>query len=109
MGRPVSSYDLAFLVVVWVPLVVVWLVVLVDVVRRRDLSTSAKALWMALCTLVWPAMLAYLLLRPTRGRLEDPEERDDAQSRLVNVALQHEAGDLDDAEMESILRALRAR
>lgn len=104
-----SSYVLAFLVVVWIPLVVMWIVVLVDVVRRQDLSTAAKALLIALCTLVWPALLAYLLLRPTRGRLEEPEDRDDAHSRLVDASLQHEAGGIDDAGMDSIIRVLRAR
>ena len=104
-----NSYDLAFLLVVWIPLVVVWIVVLVDVVRRPDLSTAAKVVWITLCTLVWPALLAYLLLRPTRGRLEEHQERDDAQSRLVDAALLHEAGGIDDAGLESIIRVLRAR
>lgn len=104
-----TEYSVALLVVVWIPLVVMWAVVIVDVLRRRDLGAAAKALWAVVCTLVWPAMIAYLMLRPTRGRLEDPEKRDDPQAQLVNAVLLHESGGIDDAEMDAIVRGLRAR
>lgn len=109
MGGAVTSYDVALLIVVWIPLVVVWAVVLVDVIRRQDLSGPAKVLWAAVCTLVWPAMIAYLMLRPTRGRLEDMEHRGDPHARLVDAALLHEAGGIGDAAMESLVRELRTR
>jgi hypothetical protein len=105
----VTSYELALLVVVWIPLLVVWAVVMIDVVRRRDLSRTAKALWAVVCTLLWPALIAYLLLRPTRGRLEDPENRTDPHARLVDAALRHEAGGIDDTAMDAIVRGLRTR
>ena len=99
----------AMLIVVWIPLFVVWAVVVVDVLRRRDLGTARKAIWILVCTLLWPALIAYLLLRPTRGRLEDPEMREDVHARLVNAALQHEAGEIDAAELAEIVQGLRTR
>ena len=93
--------------VVWLPLVVVWAVVLVDIVRRSDLSRPAKAVWAALCTVLWPTLIAYLLSRPTLGRLETAEERTDPHARLVAAALDHEAGRITDREMSDIVRELR--
>lgn len=97
----------AMLIVVWIPLLVVWAVVVVDVIRRQDLGPAAKAFWAAICTVLWPALIVYLMLRPTRGRLEDPEKRDDPQARLVAAVLLHESGAIDDTELESIVRELR--
>jgi hypothetical protein len=99
----------AMVIVVWIPLLVVWVVVMADVIRRRDLGTAGKALWMVVCTVLWPALIAYLLLRPTRGLLEDAEDRDDRHARLVNAALLREAGAIDDAEMSGIVNGLRTR
>lgn len=101
--------EIALLIVVWIPLLVVWAVVLVDVIRRQDLGRAAKVLWAVACTLLWPALVVYLLLRPTRGRLEDLEKRDDPHARLVDAVLLHETGAIDDAEMDAIVRRLRAR
>jgi hypothetical protein len=103
----VNPDEIALLIVVWIPLLVVWAIVLVDVIRRQDLGRAAKVLWAVICTLLWPALIVYLLLRPTRGRLEDPENRDDPQAQLVNAVLLHESGAIDDAEMASIVRGLR--
>lgn len=104
-----SSQSVALLIVVWIPLLVVWGVVMIDVVRRRDLRPTAKVLWAVVCTLLWPALIAYLLLRPTRGRLEDPEDRTDPHARLVDAVLRHEAGGIDDTAMDAIVRDLRTR
>ena len=101
--------SVALLIVVWIPLLVVWAVVIVDVIRRQDLGPTAKALWAAVCTVLWPALIVYLMLRPTRGRLEDPEQRDDPQARLVQAVLLHESGAIDNAELAAIVRELRHR
>ena len=107
VGGAMTEDSVALLIVVWIPLLVVWGVVIVDVIRRPDLGPTAKALWAAVCTVLWPALIVYLLLRPTRGRLEDPEGRDDPQARLVDAALRHESGAIDDAQMASIVGELR--
>lgn len=99
----------ALLVVVWIPLVAVWAIVMIDLVRQPALSRAARVSWAIACTLVWPALIAYLLMRPTRGRLVTPEARTDRRSRLVDAALDHEAGRLDDATMDLLVRGLRGR
>lgn len=104
-----TEESVALLIVLWIPLLVVWAVVIVDVIRRRDLSPTAKAFWAAICTVLWPALIVYLMLRPTRGRLEDQEERDDPQARLVTAVLLHEAGGITDQEMDTTTRELRDR
>lgn len=88
----------AVLLVVGLPLAVVWVVVIVDLVRRSQMSRGARWAWGVACTLVWPMMLAYLLMKPTRGRLEAADRREDPRGRLVDAALAREAGRLDDAE-----------
>lgn len=99
----------AMLIVVWIPLAAVWAYVMVDLVRQRQMSPVARIAWAVVCTLVWPALIAYLLMRPTSGRVVVPEVRTDPRSRLVEAALDHEAGRIDDAQMARITSELRDR
>ena len=97
----------AMLIVVWIPLLAVWTFVMVDLVRQRSMSTAARIVWAVVCTLLWPAMIAYLMMRPTSGRIDVLEQRTDPRARLVNAVLEHEAGRIDDAEMSRITSSLR--
>lgn len=99
----------ATLLIVVVPLLVVWLVVLVDVLRQPAMSAGRKALWVLACTLAWPVQIIYLLVRPQQGRAERLEHRADPHARLVEAALAHEAGRIDAAAMAAVARQLRAR
>lgn len=90
----------------YLAVIVVWVVVLVEVLRR-PISPVAKAGWIVVCTLFWPALIAYLLLRPTVGRLERAEDRTQPQARLVDAVLAHEAGRLDSAGMAAVIEQLR--
>jgi hypothetical protein len=56
----------ALLGFVWL---LIWLLVLVDIVRRRDLRTSSKLLW-ALAVLLVPivGVLVYVIARPPDAR-----------------------------------------
>ena len=97
----------AMLVVVWIPLAVVWVYVMADLVRQRRLSPARKVVWAVACTVVWPALIAYLLTRPTSGRIVDPEQRSDPRAILVRAVLDHEDGRIDDAEMGRVSGDLR--
>ena len=97
----------SLLIVVWIPLAVIWVIVLVDLVRRSTMSRASRVAWGVACTLVWPAMIVYLLIRPTSGRLATPEQRTDPRARLVDATLDHEAGRIDDAQMAVVVRDLR--
>ena len=59
--------ELAILVLIVVPMLAVWLFVLIDVVRRDDLSATSKIVWI-LAALILPlvTILLYLLTRPRR-------------------------------------------
>ena len=97
----------ALLIVVWIPLLAVWALVMVDLVRQTTLSLRARWAWGIVCTLVWPAMIAYLLVRPTSGRLVTTHERTDARARLVDLVLDREAGRISADEMATEVAALR--
>jgi hypothetical protein len=103
----VTEQITAQLIVVWIPLLVVWVAVLIDLVRQPAMSRTAKILWAAACSLLWPVLIVYLLQRPTRGRLEILEARTDAHAELVDAVLAHENGTIDDAAMASIIRERR--
>ena len=102
-----STDTSGLVVVVWVPLFVVWLAVLIDLARQPAMSRTAKILWAAACTLVWPMLIVYLLRRPTRGRLELLETRTDAQGLLVDAVLAHEIGRIDAEQMRTTTNELR--
>jgi hypothetical protein len=59
------------LVLIAIPLVLIWALTVVDVLRRHDLRTSSKVLW-ALVVLLIPVfgVIAYLVARPP-----DPVDR----------------------------------
>jgi phospholipase D-like protein len=53
----------------------IWVLALVDILRRRDLRTSSKVLW-ALAALFVPiiGVVAYLIARPPDARQYSPED-----------------------------------
>ncbi len=59
--------ELAILVLIVVPMLAIWLFVLIDAVRRDDLSATSKIVWI-LAALILPlvTVLLYLITRPRR-------------------------------------------
>lgn len=99
----------AFFLVVWIPVMVVWAYVMVDLARRRETPPATRITWAVVCTLVWPALIVYLLTRPTSGRIVELEARSDGRAQLVAAVLDHEAGRIDDARMAAITAGLLSR
>ncbi|MGB7979452.1 MAG: hypothetical protein WCF36_01520 [Candidatus Nanopelagicales bacterium] len=97
------------LIAVVLPLIAVWVIVVVDIVRQPRMTGRAKLLWLVVCTVIWPMLIVYWLTRPVQGRLERSEDRTDPHSRLVDAALGHESGRLDDLTWTHTARALRGR
>lgn len=99
------------LIFITVPLFLVWIATLFDLAVRGDLSTLTKLLWAVAVTLLWPTIIAYLLLRPVYGRITEPDEvrvaphgpRDD----LVTAVMDHAAGRMDATQFAAATRALR--
>lgn len=94
-----------------IPVIVVWLVVLLDIAVRGDLRVWGKLAWLAAVTLLWPMMILYLLLRPVDGRLQSDaavrRRKPDPHQRLVVAVLDHEAGLSTEAEYRTIKDGLR--
>lgn len=107
MGSPVTDQSRVTALLVVVPLLVVWVVVLVDIARQPRMRAPAKWTWAALCTAIWPMLVVYWLTRPLQGRAQRPERRTDPHARLVDGALAHEAGRIDDLGMTSLIQDLR--
>jgi Phospholipase_D-nuclease N-terminal len=55
-----------FILLIWVPLVCLWIAALVDVMRRPDLGGGSKVLWVIVILCVpWLGVLIYLIARPS--------------------------------------------
>ena len=69
-----SFWDVFFTLLIFLPLVMLWVFTLIDVFQRSDLSGIAKALW-AIAVVLLPilGMLIYFLLRD--GGSPVPERR----------------------------------
>lgn len=109
MGSPVSSEVGAYLLVIVLPLFVVWVLAVVDIVGQPRMSRRAKWVWVLMCSLVWPVLVVYFLTRPVQGRLERAESRAYPHAQLVDAALAHEEGRIDDVRLAAVVRELRAR
>jgi hypothetical protein len=96
-------------ILILIPLFLVWAFVVVDIVRQTGLSTRAKWIWVPLVTIVWPMLIVYWLTRPMPGRAMSlsAASRDYPQARLVDGALDHESGRIDDAQMSALEATLR--
>jgi hypothetical protein len=90
-----------------VALLAVWMIVVIDIVRRPGMRRAARLGWLVACTLIWPAQVLYLLVRPQRGRVEETAQRTDPHARLVAAVLERDSGRLPDDEWQERVRALR--
>jgi type VI protein secretion system component VasK len=54
-----------FLLLIWIPLVMIWVFVLMDLFRREDVSGWTKALWVVVIIIIpFFGSLIYLIFRP---------------------------------------------
>jgi Phospholipase_D-nuclease N-terminal len=54
-----------FLLLIWVPLVMLWGVALIDIFKRDDMGGPTKALWIVIIfVLPWIGVFIYLIARP---------------------------------------------
>ena len=60
-----TFWDVFFLLLIWIPLITLWIFALADIFRRRDMRGVSKALWVACVVFVpWLGTFIYLLSRP---------------------------------------------
>lgn len=65
-AETIGFWEAFFLMLIFIPLIMVWVFTLVDIFRRNDLSGTATALWV-IFVLFLPllGMLIYFIARPT--------------------------------------------
>lgn len=104
----VTTTQIAYLLVITIPLFAVWVIAVVDVVGQPHMSRRVKWIWAVAFSLVWPLLIVYLLTRPVQGRFERAGSRDYPHARLVDAALAHEDGRLEAAQLAEVVRELRS-
>src|SRR3954447_8453381 len=107
-----SFWNFFWLLLIYIPLLLVWGFALVDIFRRDDMSGWLKALWVA-CVILVPFLgtLIYLLFRPAGATAQERQMIDQSSRDFVeryspsNTAEQlktisdlHDRGKLTDAE-----------
>jgi Phospholipase_D-nuclease N-terminal/Short C-terminal domain len=99
-----TFWETFFLLLIFLPLLLVWAFALVDIFRRDDIGGGSKALWVAAVILVpFFGTLMYLIARPSGAT---PEERAmieqyapaGSSSQLQVLADLHDRGKLTDSE-----------
>lgn len=102
--------DWLIIVVVALPLIALWALAIVEVVRRRDLGGGRTAAWvgaLALAPLV--ALVVYIVLRPPRPVESSRTDADTTTAeRIVVLAERRQRGELSDAEYRDEVRRIRA-
>ena len=107
-----SFWENFFLLLIFLPLIMIWAFALVDVFRRDDMGGGSKALWVA-CIILVPffGTLIYLITRPAGATPEERQMMDQASAEFVakyaptdtaqqlqTLADLHDRGKLTDAE-----------
>jgi hypothetical protein len=103
-----SFWETFFLLLIFLPLVLLWAFALVDIFRRDDISGIWKALWIV-CVIVLPFLgtLVYMIVRPPGATKEERAAieartqgyaRDDRTSELSTLSDLHDRGKLTDHE-----------
>jgi hypothetical protein len=110
-----SFWDFFWLLLIWLPLIMMWTFALFDIFRRDDLKGWLKALWVVIVILLpFFGTLIYLIARPA-GATTAEREAIDASSRAFvakyapdNTAAQlqvlaelHDRGKLTDDEFQA--------
>jgi uncharacterized membrane protein len=107
-----AAADVLLLIAVTVPLVLLWAAVIVDLLRRKDLSIGRKVMWLAIVVFtVYIGVVLYFIFRPVpppSGKHE--KDKDERASGIVTsievLHVQHAAGDISDSVYLSAKREL---
>jgi hypothetical protein len=107
-----SFWDVFFLLLIYIPLILVWGFAVLDIFNRDDIHGATKAIWVAVVILLpFFGTLIYLLLRRPGGTPEERAALDDASRDFVQrysptsateqlkvLADLHDRGKLSDSE-----------
>jgi hypothetical protein len=97
-----TAADVLLLIAITIPLILLWVAVIVDLLRRKDLSIVKKVMWLAIVVVtVYVGVVLYFIFRPIpppSGKREH-DEVDQASAIVASIEvlhLQHEVGDISD-------------
>jgi hypothetical protein len=110
-----SFWNTFFLLLIYIPLIMVWGFAVLDIFRRDDIHGGAKALWLVVVIfLPFIGTLIYLIMRQPGSTPEERQALADAQRDYVAhapagspveqikvLAELHDRGKLSDSEFES--------
>lgn len=101
-------WEVFWLLLIFIPLLLIWAFAMVDIFRRDDIAGWIKALWMLAVILVpFLGTLIYLIFRPPGAT---PEERDSPTAIGLQVLSDlHDRGKLTDGEFAAEKSRLMAR
>lgn len=111
LAQEMGFWGWFFLLLIFIPLMMIWIFTLMDIFGRGDLSGWAKALWV-LFVLFLPllGMLVYFVVRPTlpediKAREDYMSERETAEAasavdRLHKLSELKDKGDITQEEFE---------
>ncbi len=105
-----EPFSIILLFAVLIPLLLLWVLTIVDIVRRADLHMWKKGAWSAVVVLLpLIGVLLYATLRPlppARGKERDVAGAGTIADRLELIVDAHAGGDLDDEAFVEAKRAL---
>ncbi|MEV3936791.1 SHOCT domain-containing protein [Glycomyces sp. NPDC049804] len=79
-----SFWDVFWLLLIWLPLVMMWVFALFDVFRRDDLKGWLKALWVVVVILLpFFGTLIYLIARPAGATAAERQAIDEGSRAFV--------------------------
>lgn len=92
-----SFVEVLLVLIIFIPLLLLWVFALVDLFRRDDVQGGAKALW-AIIIVLLPivGMFIYFIVRPSP--VPATADGDDLVDRLERLEALHERGSLTDEE-----------
>jgi hypothetical protein len=97
-----TAADVLLVIAITIPLFLLWVAVIVDLLRRKDLSIGKKLMWLVIVVVtVYIGVVLYFIFRPVpppSGKRE--HDKDDRASAIVAgievLHVQHDAGDISD-------------
>ena len=86
-----SFWNAFFLLLIYIPLIMIWGFAIFDIFRRDDISGVSKAIWVAVVIfLPFFGTLIYLLMRRPGATPEERVALDDASRDFVQQVLAHD-------------------
>jgi hypothetical protein len=110
-AEEIGFWGAFFLMLIFIPLIMLWVFTLMDIFQRSDLSGWAKALWVIL-VLILPifGMLIYFIVRPTLPediaaqeeyrQMRDISQAADVTDKLHKLSELRDKGDITQEEFD---------